>query len=117
MEKSIKILEDLSSHCSSEQTRYKFSKQMMASDKYRKGRIDALNWINDIIFHFIQKEKNFISEFKQHIKEMIELIIGSSITVSAIAIYFYFRNKHSDTKKIPFSDTLTSSKIIKKSKD
>ena len=74
MEKSIKILEDLSSHCSSEQTRYKFSKQMMASDKYRKGRIDALNWVNDIIFHFIQKEKNFISEFKQHIKDQKDII-------------------------------------------
>ena len=74
MEKSIKILEDLSNHCSSEQTRYKFSKHIIQSDKYRKGRVDALNWINDIIFHFIQKEKNFLSEFKQHIKDQKDII-------------------------------------------
>ena len=74
MEKSIKILEDLSSNCSSEITRYKFSKHLLESDKYRKGRVDAVNWINDIIFHFIQKEKNFISEFKQHIKDQKDII-------------------------------------------
>lgn len=74
MEKSIKILEDLSSQCVAESSSYKFSKTMKASDKYRKGRIDALNWINDIIYHFIQKEKNFIPEFIQHIKDQKNII-------------------------------------------
>lgn len=57
MDKSIKILEDISGQCVAESSSYKFSKIMTASDKYRKGRIDALNWINDIIFHFIQKKR------------------------------------------------------------
>lgn len=74
MEKSIKILEELSSDCSAERTRYQFSKQMIESDKYKKGRIDALTWINDIIFHFIQKEKNFIVEFKQYIQDQKDII-------------------------------------------
>ncbi len=74
MEKSIKILEDLSRQCVAESSSYKFSKTMTASDKYRKGRIDALNWINDIIFHFIQKEKNFMIEFKQHINDQKDII-------------------------------------------
>ena len=54
MEKSIKILEDLSNDCVQEKTRYQFSKMIKKSEKYKKGRIDALNWINDIIYHFIQ---------------------------------------------------------------
>ena len=74
MDKSIKILEDISNNCTSEITRYKFSKHMDKSDKYRKGRIDALNWVNDIIFYFIQKEKNFMVEFIQHIKDQKEII-------------------------------------------
>jgi len=59
MEKSIKILEDLSNDCVQEKTRYQFSKMIKKSEKYKKVRIDALNWINDIIYHFIQKEKSF----------------------------------------------------------
>lgn len=74
MEKSIKILEDLSSDCMQEKTRYQFSKMLQESEKYKKGRIDALNWINDIIYHFIQKEKNFLSEFKQHIQDQKDII-------------------------------------------
>lgn len=74
MEKSIKILEDLSSDCVQEKTRYQFSKMIHKSDKYKKGRVDALTWINDIIYHFIQKEKNFLNEFKQHIEDQKDII-------------------------------------------
>ena len=74
MEKSIKILEELSSQCTVEKSSYEFSKTMKLSPKYRKGRVDALNWINDIIYHFIQKEKNFINEFKEHIKDQKDII-------------------------------------------
>lgn len=74
MEKSIKILEDLSSDCIHERTQYQFSKMITKSNKYKKGRIDALTWINDMIFHFIQKEKNFIDEFKLHIKDQKDIL-------------------------------------------
>ena len=76
MEKLIKILEDLSSDCVHEITRYQFSKMIEESDKYKKGRIDALRWINDIIYHFIQKEKNFLNEFKQHIQDQKDIIVN-----------------------------------------
>ncbi|BFU79005.1 hypothetical protein ALC152_22200 [Arcobacter sp. 15-2] len=74
MEKSIKILEDLSNDCVQEKTRYQFSKMIQESEKYKKGRIDALTWINDIIYYFMQKEKNFLSEFKQHIQDQKDII-------------------------------------------
>jgi len=47
---------------------------MSKSDKYRKGRIDALNWVNDIIYYFIQKEKHFMIEFIQHIYDQKDII-------------------------------------------
>jgi len=76
MKKSIEILEKISSQCVAEKSSYEFSKTMNKSDKYRKGRIDALNWINNIIYHFIQKEKNFINEFKEHIKDQKDITSG-----------------------------------------
>ena len=45
MDKSIKTLEDISKQCIAESSSYQFSKTMTLSDKYRKGRDDALNWI------------------------------------------------------------------------
>ena len=74
MDKSIIILEELSNQCVVEKSSYEFSKHMDKSDKYRKGRIDALNWINDIIYYFIKKEKNFMIEFIQHINDQKDII-------------------------------------------
>ena len=54
MKKSILILEEISQKCYADTTVFKYSKDNAISSKYKKGRIDALNWINDIIYHFIQ---------------------------------------------------------------
>lgn len=48
---------------------------------------------------------------------MIELVIASSISVFVVALYLYFKRRDSDTKKIPFSDTLSSSKLTQNNKD
>lgn len=69
MKKSIDILENLSDELNSHTTFYKFNKNIEASDKYRKGRIDASLWMNDLIFYFIQKEKTFLFEFKEEIEK------------------------------------------------
>ena len=74
MEKSIKILEEISQKCYSDTTVYQFSKNIDASDKYRKGRIHASKWVNDIIYYYVQKEKNFINEFKQHLENQKDMI-------------------------------------------
>ena len=68
MEKSIQILEEISKECFSYTTYYKFNRSIEATEKYRDGRIDASNWINELIFYYIQKEKNFLLEFKEHIQ-------------------------------------------------
>ena len=74
MKKSITILENISQKCHSDTTVYKFNKDKSISTKYRKGRIDASNWINDLIYYYIQKEKNFLKEFLKHMEDQKDSI-------------------------------------------
>lgn len=74
MEKSIKILENISNECYGMVTYYKFNKSINKSEKYRDGRIAGANWINELIFYYIQKEKNFLKEFNNHIQEQKDKI-------------------------------------------
>jgi len=74
MKKSILILEEISQKCYADTTVFKYSKDNAISSKYKKGRIDASTWINELIYYYVQKEKNFINEFIQHIKDQKEII-------------------------------------------
>ena len=74
MKKSILILEEISQKCYSDTTEFKYSKDNSISDKYKKGRVDASTWVNELIYHYVQKEKSFLQEFKQHIKDQKEII-------------------------------------------
>lgn len=69
MKKSIEILEQLSDKLNSHTTFYKFNETIDASEKYRKGRVDASLWLNDLVFYFVQKEKTFLLEFKDEIQK------------------------------------------------
>lgn len=68
MEKSIDILTKISDQCHSTTTIYKFSKDLDVSEKYRKGRISASQWLNELIYYYVTKEKMFLKEFKDHIQ-------------------------------------------------
>lgn len=67
MNKSIKTLELLSEKCSSQTSYYKYNSQNHLSEKYKKGRVDASLWLNNVIYYFLAKEKNFLNEFIQEI--------------------------------------------------
>lgn len=70
MKKSIPKLEMLSNSLSSHMTYYKFNKiDEHLSQSYRKGRINAAKWLNELVFHFVQKEAKFLDEFKEHIQK------------------------------------------------
>lgn len=70
MKKSLPKLEKISKSISSHQTYYTFNKMdEHLSEKYRKGRINAAKWLNELIYLYIQKESNFIDEFKEHIQK------------------------------------------------
>jgi hypothetical protein len=70
MKRSLYILEKLSHTISSHQTYFTFNKdEERLSIKYKKGRVSASKWLNDLIFYFIEKENKFLIEFKDHIQE------------------------------------------------
>ena len=70
MKNSLHQLTKISDTVSGHQTYYKFNKiDEHISEKYRKGRVNAAKWLNELIYYFILKESNFIIEFKEQIQE------------------------------------------------
>ena len=69
MKNSIQKLEILSNSLDSHLTYYKFNKiDENVSLSYRKGRINAAKWLNELVFYFMQRESRFLQEFKEHIQ-------------------------------------------------
>lgn len=68
MKNSLYKLEKISQNLNTHQTYYKFNKMdEHLSKKYRKGRVNAAKWLNELIYFYIQKESNLILEFKEEI--------------------------------------------------
>lgn len=76
MKKSLEILEQLSSELNTHTIFYKFNENIDVSKKYKKGRVDASLWLNDLIFYFIQKEKTFLLEFTEEILKQKKKLDG-----------------------------------------
>lgn len=72
MKNSIEKLNKIHDELINKKTYYQFNKTEELSQKYRNGRISASNWLADVIFMFIQKEKNFIKEFEEIIEKQKE---------------------------------------------
>ncbi len=63
------IFEFISSHCFTYMVPYKYSKlDDRGSLKYKKGRITAYEWINDLSYYYIKKEENLKKEFIFHLE-------------------------------------------------
>lgn len=69
MKKSLNYLEEISSTLNSHTVYYKFNKDLKVSDKYRKGRVSASTWLNELVYLFIEKENKFLAEYKSMIQE------------------------------------------------
>lgn len=70
MKNSIYILKQISETLSNHQTFYTFNKMdEHLSDKYRKGRVNASKWMNELIWMYIQEESQFVLKFKEHLQE------------------------------------------------
>ncbi len=65
MKNSIEIFKDLSDKCYQDCTYYTFNKLIEESEKYKKGRIDASKWVNEVLYIFMQKEKDLVNELKE----------------------------------------------------
>ena len=68
MNKSSQKLEQISRQCDSHISFYKYNSQNTLSDKNKKGRVDASLWLNEMIYFFLNKEKNFLHDFDEEIK-------------------------------------------------
>lgn len=75
MKNSLNVLDEIDKVLLGDVTYYEFNSiEKNLSKKYRKGRINASRWLSELIFMFIQKESNFLLEFKELIKQQkIEL--------------------------------------------
>ena len=70
---SKKFLEVVSKHCSNQTTLYTFNKNtLQVSDKYREGRLTALNYIADLTFYYFQEEKSIKQKFKEQILDQMK---------------------------------------------
>lgn len=69
MKRTLQILDKVSENLYSRKTYYQFNKQdENLSQKYRKGRINAANWLNELYYVFVEKESNFLNEYLGHIQ-------------------------------------------------
>ena len=70
MKRTLQILDKVSESLYSRKTYYQFNKQdENLSQKYRKGRINAADWLNELYYVFVEKESNFLNEYLQHIQD------------------------------------------------
>jgi hypothetical protein len=70
---SKELIEAISSHCSNQITLYKFNTStLQITDKYREGRLTALEYIGELTFYYLQKEKNLQQEFHEQILRQME---------------------------------------------
>ncbi len=66
------LLETISTNCLDQLTVYKYSKSLKISEKYKKGKITAMEYILDLIYHFYEKDALLKKEFEAMLSSQIE---------------------------------------------
>ncbi|EIF51770.1 MULTISPECIES: hypothetical protein [Sulfurovum] len=70
---SKELLESVSKHCYNELTLYKFNNTTLhVSDKYREGRVTALEYLIELTYYYLQEEKKIGEEFKLQISKQLK---------------------------------------------
>ena len=71
---SKELLEEISKHCYSEITFYNFNTTVLqVSDKYREGRLTALEYIGELTYYYLQEEKKIQQQFHEQILKQMRL--------------------------------------------
>ncbi len=71
---SKELLEAVSKHCYNELTLYKFNNTTLdVSDKYREGRLTALEYLTELTYYYLQEEKKIEEEFKKQVSKQLKL--------------------------------------------
>jgi len=71
---SKEVLEKISKHCSNQLTLYKFNTTtLQISDKYREGRLSALEYLGELTYYYLQKEKRIQAQFNEQVTKQLKL--------------------------------------------
>ena len=71
---SKELLEAVSNHCYNELTLYKFNNTTLdVSDKYREGRLTALEYLAELTYYYLQEEKKIEEHFKEQVSKQLKL--------------------------------------------
>ena len=71
---SKELLEKISIHCHGEITVYRFNTTVLkVSDKYREGRLTALEYIGELTYYYLQEEKNLQHQFHDQVVKQLKL--------------------------------------------
>ena len=72
---SREFLELVSKYCSNQLTYYTYNKQTLrVSDKYRRGRVTALQYIEELTFFYFRKEKYLKEQFIRDLRAQLSTI-------------------------------------------
>jgi len=74
MKATRQLLSEISEHTYNQITHYKFNRgTLLVSDKYREGRLVALNYASALTLHYMRLEREIRQQFREQIdKQMIE---------------------------------------------
>ena len=71
---SKELLEEVSKHCFDQITYYKFNTTVLqVSDKYREGRLTALEYIGELTYYYLQEEKKLQQQFHEQVLKQMKL--------------------------------------------
>ena len=71
---SKEVLEEISKHCYNQITFYQFNTtNLQISDKYREGRLTALEYISELTYHYLQQEKGLQQQFHEQVLKQMKL--------------------------------------------
>ena len=69
---SKELLEAVSKHCYNQLTLYRFNTTtLQVSDKYREGRLTALEYLTELSYYYLQEEKSIENKFKEQINRQL----------------------------------------------
>ena len=72
---SKETFENISNHCFTQMVPYKHSIHTdRGSDKYKKGRISAYEWVNNLSYYYIKQEETLKEEFILYLKSKYQEI-------------------------------------------
>ena len=71
---SKEVLEAVSNHCHHQLTLYKFNTTTLkVSDKYREGRLTALEYLSELSYYYLQEEKSIEQQFKEQVIKQLKV--------------------------------------------